>query len=72
MNVQLTENFIVRAKKCVFELGNKTDFYKKTGTHFSTLERMIARGWGSSEVVARIEKYCDAVEGLTPATVDDK
>ncbi len=65
MNKPITKEFSKRATKCVFDTKNKVNFYESTGIHWSTLQRIIDRGWADEEQIEKIEKYCDEVEGIT-------
>jgi len=71
MNKAISEEWVARVQKCVFEQKNKVNFYETTRIHFTTLQRIIDRKWCDEDDIKTIDEYCDQVEGLTTANHKD-
>lgn len=65
MNKPINKEFATRVNKCVFEMKNSQHYYETTGMHFSTVQRILDRGWADEDQMKKLEDYCDAVEGVT-------
>jgi len=71
MNKTIGKENLDRVKRCVFDMNNKQNFYETTGIHFTTVKRILDRGWAREEQIDTIIDYCDKVEGLTTANAAD-
>ena len=71
MNKTIGKENLDRVKRCVFDMNNKQNFYETTDIHFTTVKRILDRGWAREEQIDTIIDYCDKVEGLTTANAAD-
>lgn len=71
MNKAIPAEVIQRMQRCIVGMGNKMNCYESTGIHYATIEKIIERGYAKQEQLYKLLAYCDEVEGLTVANVQD-
>lgn len=71
MNKAISQEVIQRMQRCIVDMGNKMNCYESTGIHYSTIEKIIERGYAKEKQIEQLVSYCDEVEGLTVANQRD-
>jgi len=71
MNKAIPTQDIERMQRCIIGMGNKINCYQATGIHYSTIQKIMERGYAKQEHIDKLIAYCDEVEGLTVANTKD-
>lgn len=70
-NVLLSELQRERIQKLILDMRNKLACQESTGVDTRTIDSIMSKGWGDTEIISKLMNYCDAVEGLTTVNAAD-
>lgn len=65
MNKVLQVITINRYTRCIVNANNLQNASKATGLAIATIKRIIKRGWADTNDIAKLDDFCDKVEGVT-------